>query len=219
MLGWIVHVERGGRSSEFGWTTRHWNPPRAALPLAHPPDNGFDAGTIVCRRKAPPGQVQQLGYNDWPVYRRLAEPGRSCRGSAELWRCVATAHTCGRGVATARNQKLKSGKTDFLKPDMLRSIGKQSSYDISRQSQEMLIEPVSVLRREILITTRGYQSHSCSLSHAVGLTLSAAYDEATWSVAVDSRHTVQQQRRRRSILSFCRHAQQHHVPSYYISLW
>ena len=32
-------------------------------------DNGFDAVTIVCRRKAlsGAGRVQQLGYNDWPV--------------------------------------------------------------------------------------------------------------------------------------------------------
>jgi len=28
--------------------------------------------------------------------RWLAEPGRACRDSAELWWCVATAHTCGR---------------------------------------------------------------------------------------------------------------------------
>jgi len=34
-----------------------------------PTDNSFDAVTIVCRRKAPPGagRVQQLDYNDRPV--------------------------------------------------------------------------------------------------------------------------------------------------------
>jgi len=34
--------------------------------------------------------------------RRLAEPGRSCRGSAELWWCVVIAHTCGRRRARVR---------------------------------------------------------------------------------------------------------------------
>jgi len=34
--------------------------------------------------------------------RRLAEPGRSCCGSAERWWCVVIAHTCGRRRARVR---------------------------------------------------------------------------------------------------------------------